>query len=267
MSEFPTITPDDVTAARAGDLVASRTIIDGTEGIVKKLSYEACRKASRLDLVEDMEQHARLTVWEAVSRYEARNDAKFSSYVFRNIAGAIEDEMSRVTRPGVSTESMKMFVKCLSISEGDVAAAEKLATVGNSARRLSKELARATRLAWEGASSLDMPAEDTDGGAATLGDLIADPYGYGVPEGLVEPSDIAASQRNRNKDLAHALLALTTERRRFVLKATYGIDPVPFFEDDNEIAAHLEVARSTVGNTRSQALKELRTKGEALLNA
>jgi RNA polymerase nonessential primary-like sigma factor len=162
---------------------------------------------------------------------------------------------------------MKMFTKCLSIAEGDVKAAERLCTVTNDRRRMSPELARATRLAWEGAASLDMPAEDTDGGASTLGDLIADPYGYGVPEDLVEPSDITSGQRKRNQDLAHALLALTTERRRFILKATYGIDPVPFFEDDNEIAAYLGVTRSTVGNTRSQALTFLREKGEALLNA
>jgi RNA polymerase nonessential primary-like sigma factor len=267
MSSYPTITADDVINAKNNDATACRTIIDGTEGMVKKLSYEACRKASRLDLVEDMEQHARLTVWEAVRDYEGRNGAVFTTYLYRSISGALDDEMRRVTRPGVGHEAMKTFTRCLSIAEGDVRAAERLCTVSGEKRRLSPELARATRLAWEGAASLDMPAEDTDGGAATLGDLIADPYGYGVPEDLVEASDVAAGQRQRNKDLAHALLALTSERRRFILKATYGIDPVPFFEDDNEIAAYLGITRSTVGNTRAQALETLRNKGEALLNA
>lgn len=264
MSEYPTITPEDVENAKGGDLVATQKLIAGTEGMVKKLAYEACRKANRLDLTEDMEQHARLTVWEAVKDYEGRNGAQFSTYVYRSISGAIDDEMTRTTRPGVSTEAMKAFVKCLSIAEGDVRTAEKLATTLEGGRRLSKELALATRLAWEGTASLDMPAEDADGGAASLGDLIQDPYGYGVPEDLVEPRDIEAAQRRHNRDLAHALLELTTERKRFILKATYGIAPVPFFEDDNEIAEHLGCARSTVGNHRAQALATLRTKGEAL---
>ncbi|MEE1835777.1 sigma-70 family RNA polymerase sigma factor [Streptomyces sp. SP17KL33] len=266
MSDYPTITAEDVAGARNGDLVASRRVIEGTEGMVKRLAYEACSRANRLDLSEDMEQHGRLTVWEAVSRYEGRDNAKFSTYVYRAISGAIDDEMRRVTRPGVGHEAMKMFTRMLSIAEGDVAAAERLCTVTPDRRRMSPALAHATRLAWEGTTSLDMPAEDADGGAMTLGDLIEDPHAYGVPEDLVEARDIEAAQRERNRQLAHALLALVSDRRRFILKATYGIDPVPFFEDDNEIAAYLGLTRSTVGNTRAQALASLRVKGEAMLN-
>jgi DNA-directed RNA polymerase sigma subunit (sigma70/sigma32) len=142
---------------------------------------------------------------------------------------------------------------------GDPYEAERYASSEaiDSKRRLSKDNALAARLAWQGLEHLDAPAPS--GESATLGERLAD---SAVPDDLVEPSDRERERRAAIREAVHATLGRLGAQSAYVLRATYGITPVPFFgstgDGDEELAAALGSTPAKIRVVRSKAKARFR---------
>ncbi|MGW7270790.1 sigma-70 family RNA polymerase sigma factor [Streptomyces sp. NPDC054864] len=263
-----------IRAAQNGDAEAKAQVVDSLEGLIfrlaeKRAAQSAGQSGNYGDRLDDLRQEGRVAVLEALAAYDPEGGAKFSTYAHHRIQGAIFDDANTAGAASVSADAVATFKGCLGVVGGDMEAAEYLATVlPSSGHRMSAGTAHLVRLVLEGVESLDAPAgRDADG--QTMGDALLDPYSYGVPDDLVEPSDLARRDRERKRALATALLETLNGNADRVVRMTYGFDPEPHLyagydrdglpvPDHNAIAELLEITVATSRQTLKRALDRMR---------
>jgi RNA polymerase sigma factor (sigma-70 family) len=208
------------------------------------------------DLAEELEQIGRIAAWQCIERFTGETVAQFFTYVDRSLNGALDAERRRETRQGVSEDTAKRFERCLSQCSGDPYAAEREAVRADGVlgrERMTPETAYAARLAWQGADYLDAPVHN---GHTTLGALVAETFG--VPADLVEAVDITRAERRAIRDAVHATLGRMGRQQAFVLRASYGIEPVPQMGSDREIADALGIEEHRITVLRWKAKARFR---------
>jgi RNA polymerase nonessential primary-like sigma factor len=269
-----------IRAAQNGDTAAKAQVLDSVEGLIFRLAERraaqtAGQSGAYAKRLEDLRQEGRVATLEALAAYDPEGGAKFSSYAHHRIQGAIFDDANTAGAASVSADAVATFKGCLGVVGGDMEAAEYLATVlPGTGHKMSQATAHLVRLVLEGVESLDAPAgRDAEG--QSLGDTLLDPYGYGVPEDLVTPSDLARRDRERKRTLAHALLETLSGNAGRVVRMTYGFAPEPHLyagydrdglpvPDHNAIAEVLEITVATSRQTLKRALDRMRKTVETL---
>ncbi|KIZ17308.1 sigma-70 family RNA polymerase sigma factor [Streptomyces natalensis] len=266
--------PALIRAAQNGDTEATAQALESLEGMIYRLAEQRMAHTPVLsagygDRLDDLRQEGRVAVLEALARYDPEGGAKFSTYAHTRIRGAIWDTANTATGPAVSADAVATFKGCMGIVGGDMEAAEYLATVlPNSGHRLSAETSLQVRWVLEGTESLNAPDPASREGD-TLGESLADPYRYGVPEDLVEPRDVARQDQARKAALAHALLETLHGNADRVVRMTYGFGPEPHLfngydrdglpvPDHTAIAEALGITVATSRQTLKRALDRLR---------
>ncbi|MGX4737090.1 sigma factor [Kitasatospora griseola] len=250
------LSPETIAAAKTNDLSAVAAVVAATENLV---TSRARRFAGNdLSAVDDYAQVGRIAVWQGLTRFEGTTVGEFITFVDRSVSGAIADAHRAELLRGVSPHAAKVFGEALGRAAGDPYEAEKIAASEVMGRdRLSRELAYAARLSWEGMDSLDRPfSESNTGESTTLGDVVA--RELGVPADLVEPRDVTAHRRKVVRQRVHLALGRLSERQRTVLKAGYGIAPLPLYRvavDDSELAADLGATPYQVQQARTKGGK------------
>ncbi|WAL73131.1 sigma-70 family RNA polymerase sigma factor [Kitasatospora sp. YST-16] len=247
------LTPAQIQDAKNNELSAVTAVIEATEERVLQLAskYATISYEPNPHLAEDMAQEARTAVWLALQRFEGETVAEFFAYVDTTIKGVLSDHRRTETRKGASSQAAKDFEAALRVAGGDPYLAERVCTVGlPNGRKLSREQANAARLAWMGVDYLDAPIAGTEG--ETLADRLADELD--VPADLVEPRDLDDARRRFIRQRVHTVLGMMGARQRRVLKATFGIAPVPFYgtENDKELAADIGMEYSQIRQTRAK---------------
>lgn len=257
------LTPEQLAAAKAGELDAVTAVIKATEERVIQLArrYATINGHVNADLAEELAQIGRIAVWRCLERYvEPYDVAMFFSYMDHTVSGTLSDARRSEQRPGVSQQAAKDFETAYRLAGGDPYEAQRLAsTDAMGTRKMSPELAYAARLSWQGVDYLDAPVYDDDGGdTSTFAASVADKYG--VNADLVEPSDIERVRRAETRERVHATLGRMGGQQRDILKGTFGISPAPLFgtENDDELAAYAGVARTQVRANRSKAKDRFR---------
>ncbi|MFD7591738.1 sigma-70 family RNA polymerase sigma factor [Kitasatospora sp. NPDC059812] len=248
------LTPAQIQDAKNNKLEAVAAVIDATEERVLQLAskYATISYEPNPQLAEDMAQEARTAVWLALRRFEGESVAEFFTYIDTTIKGVLSDHRRAETRTGASGQAAKDFEAALREAGGDPYAAERVCTSGlPNGRKLSPDQANAARLAWMGVDYLDAPIAGTEG--ETLADRLADKLD--VPADLVEPRDLDDARRKFMRQRVHTVLGMMGARQRRVLKATYGIAPVPFYgtENDKQLAADIYMEPSQIRQTRAKA--------------
>jgi RNA polymerase sigma factor (sigma-70 family) len=268
-----TLTLDTIKAAQGSDLSATSAVIEATESRVIKLADKAARRmASNPDRVaeyrEEFAQVARIAVWESLSRFDGDSVDSFYGFIYSTVEArlldAVREERNGAT--GADSDAVKVFAQMLTLADGDVYLAEKMAqTVPPKGRRLGADRANAARMAWQGAASLDIPV---DRGALGYGQgaiytTIADnlPSALGLPEDLITSADITAEISRAKHALVNAILDVMGQGQRDVIRHSFGIGGVEDFgygrEDnrDAELAAFLGTAVGNLRPARSKGLK------------
>ncbi|MET9425621.1 hypothetical protein ABZY06_33790 [Streptomyces sp. NPDC006540] len=217
------ITMDTVKAAQAGDLEASAAIVSATDGIIVKVAGEVAtgEGAYLQDQREELQAIGRLAVWEYLGKWTGA--AQFTTYMYGVIYGAMRDARRAETSNGADEMALKTFGRMLKQADGNAHVAEILCHTLPQPRgyEVSKERARAARLAYQGVASLDAPA----GEGQTLADTVADSMDlYGVPEEYVTAADLNSAQRKVRIGLVRAILGSLSPLRREVLRirSEYG---------------------------------------------
>jgi RNA polymerase sigma factor (sigma-70 family) len=258
------LTVEQIRAAAENDLNAITDVLAAIEPRVGQLAnkYATNGGVRNHDLADELEQEGRVAVWQCIGRFQGDSVAQFFTYIDRTLKGVMDDKRRSETRQGVSEDTARRFERCLTVCAGDPYEAEREATRADGClgrERMTKDMAYAARLAWQGVKYLDAPAPnapsflgDPTQQIRTLGELIADKY-VGVPEDLADASDIARGHRKAIKEAVHATLNRMGRQQAFVLKATYGIDPVPPMDTDHEIADALGVSDKAVSITSIRA--------------
>ncbi len=250
-----TITLDTIRAAQGNDLEAVTEVIKATESRIRGI---AGKLGASHDQREEFEQVGRVAVWEALGRFTGDSVDSFFAFMTRTAETTMRDAVRTEKNQGATGAdhtALWTFAACVREANGDLDVAEQLSqTLPPKGRRLSAERAHAARMAYEGPVSLDMPNGDE---GATLADVLESDYG--VPDDLVEASDLARSQRDRKIKTVRAVLDSMGAKGSHILKATYGIDPVPCLgtgaDADRELAETLGTKPGTVKVLRNQAHK------------
>ncbi|WP_411146323.1 hypothetical protein [Streptomyces sp. x-80] len=255
-----TLALSTVRAAQANDLEATTTVIEATESRIAVLARKAARRMAesgpRHDgYREEFEQMGRIAVWEALTRFDENVTTDFLGFAYTTVETMLLGATRAERNQGADPDAAKTFLSMLNRSGGDPFLAEKLAqTVPPAGRRLSADRAHAARLAYQGADSLDAPAP----GAGDSGE----PWepgtsNYGVPEDLITPDDITREAARVKRALVHGVLDTMGEGQSYVLRATFGIDPVPVYGNtaDEDLAADMGTTPKAVREARSKGLK------------
>ncbi|QAX94032.1 hypothetical protein SEA_EURATIS_37 [Streptomyces phage Euratis] len=175
---------DTVRAAQNNDLEATADVIAHLESRLEALAGKAAQRMAPhggprfYNSKEEFLQVARVTVWEALSRFTDTTVEAFEKYMYVTVATALQDAVrnERNCAAGADENAMKTFATMVEAADGDVYEAQKLAQVlPPKGRRLSPDRANAARLAWQGALSLDKvtTANDNTDADGSLGSLIA----------------------------------------------------------------------------------------------
>ncbi len=246
------LTPEQISGAQNHNLADVTAVLAAMEGRVTWHASHYASGGGRTDhgLVEDLAQDARLALWQAIERFAGADVAQFFAFADRTISGALSDKRREMTRVGSTQQAAKDFEAALSVSGGDPYEAERLCTDPPAGmRRLSPDNAWAARMAWQGLRYLDAPAGGE--GSASLGDQLADTIG--VPADLVTQSDRERHRRFVVRDLVHAALNRMGPQQRHVVKADFGITPVPLYGDDvpdADLAADMGITERQVRQAR-----------------
>lgn len=255
-----TLALSTVRAAQNNDLAATATVIAATESRVTVLARKAARRMAEPgprhdDFRDEFEQVGRIAVWEALARFDEDVTTDFLGFAYTTVETALLGATRAEHNQGVDADAAKTFLSMLGRAGGDPFLAEKLSqTVPPTGRRLSADRAHAARLAYQGADSLDAP---TAGSAD--GDEPCEPgvSAYGVPDDLITPDDVSREEARVKNALVHGVLDVMGEGQAYVLRATYGIDPVPFYGNavDEQLAADMGTTAKSVREARSKGLK------------
>ncbi|MGG7570353.1 sigma-70 family RNA polymerase sigma factor [Streptomyces sirii] len=273
--------PTLIRAAQNGDQAATAEILESLEGLVYRLAERRVSRSTGItagygDALDDLRQEGRVAALEALHRYDPDGGARFSTYAHARIKGAMSDSANARSGPTISPSAVATFKGCLGVVGGDMEAAEYLATVlPSSHHRLSAETAHMVRQALEDAESLDGPAHAGDT-FVSVGDTMADPHRYGVPEDLVEPADVAHHDRARKAALARALLETLNGNAARIVRMVFGFEPETHLfngydrdglpiPDHAAIADALGITPATSRQTLKRALDRLRAAVESLV--
>lgn len=268
------ITPAQIAAAQANDLDAVNVVFLATDERIVQLAVRNASQAGRVDphIAEDMAQEGRAAVWEALGRFRGHTTAEFFTYVSEHAGRAMNQLRQRNQRAGVSRAVAERFERCLVWAHADPAEAERLAQSADpkylGAERMSAETARAARIAWQGAWSLDA---EFDG-----------PQGMTAPKGFDNPARHAdrltyADERAEISDEERAARAAKIARVRetldglsasheAVLSAEFGIGDYPAPDltahgllDWASVAANAGVSAAAVEAVEKDARAEFRS--------
>ncbi|MGW1839827.1 sigma-70 family RNA polymerase sigma factor [Streptomyces sp. NPDC002067] len=260
------LTHAQIESAKSGDLDAVSAIIRETEALISSRArhYAGSHVENGNSLAEELAQAGRISVWQCVEKFDGDSPQAFMAYMDRHLRTAMLDALRAETRPGVSPRTAKDFEAALSLAGGDPFEAERIAAseeLGD--RKMRPETAYAARISWHGLDYLERPLvpEFTGDGAPlagprTLAEMIE--RETGTPAELVTSADIASHRRTVIRDQVHRALGALSERQRHVLKAGYGISPVPQYRrgaDDDELAADIGATRYQVQQARTKGAK------------
>ncbi|WP_330174529.1 hypothetical protein [Streptomyces sp. NBC_01498] len=203
---------------------------------------------------EEFEQIGRIAVWEALGRFDESVTGDFLGFAYTTVEATLLNSTRAERNRGADPDAAKTFLSMLRMAGDDPYLAERLAqTVPPAGRRLSADRAHAARLAYQGAESLDAPLP----GAGT--DEAWEPAApaFGVPDELITSDDVAREERRIKCAVVQGILDTMGDGQAHVLRATYGIDPVPFYGNTNEeeLAADLGTTAKAVREARSKGLK------------
>lgn len=253
------ITLETIEAAKNNDLSAVTEVVRVTDERVVQLARKYATTGGRTDadLAEDLAQIGRIAVWESLSRFQGATAAELFTFVDRTVSGKLADERKMATRQGVSLDTAKWFEHALTLASGDPYEAEKIAQdveiMGR--RRLSKDMAYAARLSWQGIDSIDAPyVGDVSEGNHSYAERI--PATYGLPEDLIESEDLNRGHREETRKAVRNALGKMGDIQANVLRGTYGIAPAPFelgTENEDLLADWAGVARDQVRSRRTKA--------------
>ncbi|MEU3074371.1 sigma-70 family RNA polymerase sigma factor [Streptomyces laurentii] len=250
------LTHAQIAAAKDNELTAITAIIKETESLVwSRARYYAGSTAENGNaLAEDLAQSGRIAVWECIAKFDGDTPEAFMAYIGRHIDTAMLDALRTETRPGVTARAAKDFEHALTLAAGDPYDAERIAAGGEMGdRKMTPEHAYAARLSWLGLDYLDRPVSAEDGDSLTLAEKVE--RESGVPADLITPADIASHRRTVIRTQVHRVLGLLSERQRHVLKAGFGVSPVPQYRpgaDDGELAADMGCTRYQVQQARTK---------------
>jgi DNA-directed RNA polymerase specialized sigma subunit len=256
------LTPEQIAAAKALDIPATEAVCKATEERVTQLARQYATTGGRVnaDLAEELAQIGRIAVWESLSRFAGTSVAQFFTFVDTTIKGVMSDARKVETRPGVTRQAAADFERALSMAGGDPYEAEKVAqSAAMGARKMSREMAYAARLSWQGVEYLDAPMGGNDGDeSVTLGEKIAS--SIGLTDDLIEDADIVSFRKRDIRDRVRAIVARMGEQRRYVLAGTYGLPFAPYYGEDHdaEMAADLGVPRTQIKAIRWHAKDSFR---------
>lgn len=253
------LTIETIRAAVANDMGAVTVVIAAFEPHIGRLAAKYATSGGRYDAdrAEELAQAGRIALWERIREFNGDSVGEFVSYMDKWLRGTMAGERREDAQSGVSRQTAWRFSKCLDVTGGDPYAAEREAVRPDGClgtERMTPETAYAARLAWMGVAYLDAPEGSEHG--ATLGDRIADTYG--VPDDLLEASDIDAARRRAVRTAVHATLDRMGRQAAFALRATYGIAPVPHMESDAEIGAALGIDPKRIRRIRSMGKDRFR---------
>jgi RNA polymerase sigma factor (sigma-70 family) len=266
-----TLTLDTIKAAQNNDLTATGQVIAATESRITKLAGKAARRMATngdrfAEYAEEFEQVGRIAVWESLSRFTGDTVDSFFAFMYATVENKLMDSVreERNGATGADHDAVKVFASMLPMADGDVYLAEKLAqTVPPKGRRLSADRANAARMAWQGADSLDAPAPVAEGHGegdiyGTLGETLSNTYG--VPEDLITTDDLNKEDRRVKHALVNGILDSMGDGQRHVIRASFGIDPVPLYgyganHNDDELAADMGTTVLKVRDARTKGLK------------
>lgn len=259
------LTHAQIQAAKNSDIDAVASVIHETESLIagRAQRFSTTNGHTDTDLREDLTQAGRIAVWEALKTFKGTDPAHLISHLDRSLTTAMEDERREHVRPGVSVHTAKRFERAISLAGGDPYEAERIATTDamHATHQLTPELAHAARLSWMGIDSLDRPFNsEITGEHISLGDVIA--REMEMPTELVEPRDVAGHRRTVIRDQVHKTLGALSDRQRHVLKAGFGISPVPQYRpgvDDDELADDMNATPYQVQQARTKGAVRFRT--------
>lgn len=251
--EVDTLTLDTIRAAQGNDLEAVTEVVKATESRIRRIAVKLSASA---DQREEFEQVGRVAVWEAIGRFSGNSVDEFFAFMTRTVDTTIRDAVRTEKNQGATGAdhvALWTFAACVAAMNGDMDAAEVLSkTNPPKGRRLSADRARAARMAYEGPVSLDMPNGEN---GSTFADLIE--TDYGIPEDLITAADRSRAERDLKIRTVRAVIDSMGVKQGYVLKATYGIDPVPCLgtgaEADAELAVTLSMQPKAVKTVRRQA--------------
>ncbi len=245
------LTPEQIAGARNNNLDDITAVLAAMDHRVQWHANHFASTGGRLDhdLAQDLAQDGRMALWRAIERFEGTQAHQFFAFADRTIAGALADKRREMTRQGASRQAAKDFETALSMCGGDPYEAERFCTDPPTGfRRLKPESAWAARMAWQGLRYLDAPT-GTDG--TTLGDAIADTVG--VPTDLIEQSDVERHRRAAIRSAVHLTLTKMGPMQGYILRADFGITPVPLYGPDvpdEDLAADMGVTERQVRQGR-----------------
>ncbi|MGY5131295.1 hypothetical protein ACWGJW_02540 [Streptomyces nigrescens] len=226
------LSAETIAAAKNNDLAAVTLVIEATEERVTQLARKYATTGGRTDmaLLEDFAQVGRVAVWESLSRFNGATVAEFFSFMNTTVSGLLSIERKTQTRQGVSKDAAQRFENALSMTGGDAYEAERLvqdrAAMGSEFKTLSKDLAYAARISWQGSDAIDAPLNNGDDDAhRTVADNLVSEYG------TPEEADFSPSKRSRpvswvlvSRALeAHVTVPTDADTRKAVLKALAAV--------------------------------------------
>lgn len=255
------LTVEQISAAASSDLGAITDVLTALEPRIGQLAnkYASSGGNRNADLAEELEQEGRIAAWQCIERFQGETVAQFFSYVDRSLKGVMDDQRRTETRRGVSEDTAARFERCLSVCAGDPYAAQSEAVRPDGVlgrERMSVEMAYAARLSWQGMEYLDTPLAKHNGHGPgsehmTLADYVA----------ATQEPEYGYSESDRSKAIRHQVRDTLTNMGRqqaFVLRATYGIEPVGQMERDAQIAEALGVAETRITVIRSKGKDRFR---------
>lgn len=273
------ITASQVLEAQSGGIAgaaAAAEIVTALEGRIKAQAFERATFAGRLNhaMAEDLAQEGRLGLWQALATCNSNSDDECEQYLMHGAGIAMGAARQAETGHGLSRSTANRWERAVRIAretnQDAFAVAQDAAQMGKG-EALSAETAMAARQAYQGSVSLDAPYANAlsdspdfrgDSGAWQAGwQLPGGPTWQsflGIPEDLVESSDIAAAKRKLTCERVHATLGqLRSKEQRTVLCALTGVDPVSEYgpDQDDDLAADTGIPRSQI--------KVLRSRGKA----
>jgi RNA polymerase sigma factor (sigma-70 family) len=276
-----TITMDQIAAAQDKDLNAMAAVISATESRIGVLARKyarqlsTARSGSYTDHLEELSQVGRIAVWEALDRFKGDSEDAFYGFVYSTVEGSLLDAVrsERHHGAGVDKDAVKVFGAMLEKAGGNVLLAEKMAqTVPPKGQRLGADRAFAARASWQGTYSLDFPspallvdarAYEASGGnnkPNSLADVLPDPNAFGVPEDLIEASDLNAEASRVKHAVVHAILDVMSPQQSAVLRHSFGIGGATFYGhgasgDDEGMSAETGIPVKAIREARSKGLK------------
>lgn len=193
---------------------------------------------------EDLAQVGRVAVWQALSRYRGDSPEEFRAFARKTAQGAMSDARRELTYQGISQDTAKRWESALRLSDGDPVAAERLACSAEShLPRMTPEMARAARIAWQHTAPLS-------GHTETLTAEV--------------PTEARGERQEVTQRRVVGILDAMPWRQRLILECAFRIGDDEEHYDDAELAEWMGVSVRTMRGYRSKALVRFRQRYERL---